>query len=786
AAQARGMVVAYFEPTPRGGATLGRDLGSDANVRAAARRAALSGDATLTAPLAGDDELAGVLYLLPVYRRGAPHMTADERWTSLEGWVCMPLAPRAVFDGLLDESEDGIDFDLFDGDGPAARKLLHDEDGNLAGAPGAFGPDAYAGRRYERWLSIPVGGREWSLVVSTRPAFERELRADSAYGVLAAGLAVSALFALYVWSLATRQSRAMGLAETMTSEMRRAQESLAASEQRYELAVGGSTAGIWDWNVTTGVMDFSPRLHELLGLADDSAPTMEAWKELVYPEDREELAAALQLHFEAEVPFRVEARFRTQGDVWIWFELRGATMRDDAGRPVRMAGSMADITERRLAQSSLEEYTRQLDRTKGDLETHAQELATRTRELDEARRLAEEATRTKSDFLANMSHEIRTPMTAILGYTDLLLDATLSEAQRIDCVHTVRRNGDHLLTIINDILDLSKIEAGKMTIERIACSPVGIVEDVVSLLRARANSKGTELDIRWHGAQPERIETDPTRLRQVLVNLAGNSIKFTEKGGVTIGVRCERSPGALVFEVRDTGIGMSPEQLARLFQPFTQADSSTTRKFGGTGLGLTISKKLTEMLGGDIEVESEAGKGSVFRVRIATGDLDGVRFVDPAAHTESEPTAPLPSRTTAALAGRILLADDGRDNQRLISLVVTRAGAVCEVVDDGRKAVDAALAAEAAGTPFDLVLMDMHMPVLDGWGAVRELRSRGYARPIVALTANAMQGDRERCIDAGCDDYATKPLDKPKFLETCARHLRAAQSGTPLTSVDRE
>ena len=392
--------------------------------------------------------------------------------------------------------------------------------------------------------------------------------------------------------------------------------------------------------------------------------------------------------------------------------------------------------------------------------------------LTEARQRAEDASRSKSEFLANMSHEIRTPMTAILGFSETLLDPDLSERERIDAIQTIRRNGEHLLQLINDILDLSKIEAGKLDVERMACSPIELARDAIELMRVRAEGRGIGLALEIVGRMPERIHTDPTRLRQILVNLLGNAIKFTEQGGVRLKVRYvgEGTSSSMVqFDVTDTGIGMNAEQVARLFRPFTQADASTTRRFGGTGLGLTISRRLARMLGGDITIRSAPGKGSTFTVTIATGPLEGVKFVDPA--RLDAPAKSAATTATHATSGgeklancRILLAEDGRDNQRLISFFLRRAGAKVEVVENGRLAVDAALAAESGGKPFDVILMDMQMPELDGYGATAELRARGYRRPIIALTANAMEGDREKCLHAGCDDFATKPVDRGKLL----------------------
>ncbi|MFQ5412324.1 MAG: ATP-binding protein, partial [Phycisphaerae bacterium] len=411
--------------------------------------------------------------------------------------------------------------------------------------------------------------------------------------------------------------------------------------------------------------------------------------------------------------------------------------------------------------------------------------------LKEAGAAAEAATQAKSAFLANMSHEIRTPMTAILGFTETLLEPGLSEAERTKAINIIHGNGEHLLAVINDILDISKIEAGKLEIETISCSPIQIIADVCSLMRVRADEKGLPLRVEYDGAIPETIQTDPTRLKQILVNLLGNAIKFTDKGEVRLVARCDCSATVagrwadspmMAFDIIDSGIGMTPEQKAKLFDAFTQADSSMTRRYGGTGLGLTISKRLAEMLGGDIAIESEPGRGSTFHLMIAAGSLDGVKMIeDPssASAVNSEGAVGAgPGGAEQAKAGgapkldcRVLLAEDGPDNQRLIAYILKKAGARVTIKENGRLALDAALAASDEGSPFDVILMDMQMPVMDGYEATRRLRESGYAGPIIALTAHAMSGDRDKCLAAGCDDYARKPIDRKTLIETIRNHV---------------
>ena len=428
------------------------------------------------------------------------------------------------------------------------------------------------------------------------------------------------------------------------------------------------------------------------------------------------------------------------------------------------------------------------------------ELEATMNELALARQLADAANASKSEFLANMSHEIRTPMTAILGFAENLLDADQSDSEKLNCIHTIRRNGEYLLDLINDILDLSKIEAGKMAVEHRDCQPCGIIAEVAALMRVRADAKGLPFKIEYIGSIPETIQTDATRLRQILINLIGNAIKFTEVGSVRLVTRlvddAEDDRGGspkepcLQFDVIDTGQGMTVEQTANLFQPFMQADASATRKIGGTGLGLTISKRFAELLGGDITlVATKVGMGSTFRATVATGSLDGVKMLeDPMSATVVADTAnPVAQETRSDLNGlRILLAEDGPDNQRLISFVLKKAGADVTVEENGKLALDAALAARDEGEPFDCILMDMQMPVMDGYEATGQLREKGYTGPIIALTAHAMEGDREKCIKAGCDDYATKPVDRQKLIgliiEHADRHRQESESADTVSA----
>jgi CheY-like chemotaxis protein len=391
----------------------------------------------------------------------------------------------------------------------------------------------------------------------------------------------------------------------------------------------------------------------------------------------------------------------------------------------------------------------------------------RAEELERARAIAESSSRAKSEFLANMSHEIRTPLGAVLGYAELIASGGIGEAERAEAAAIVERNGAQLVAILDDVLDISRIEAGELVIESHPTDPRRLVDDVAALFAPRAAKRGVGL-VLDHGPElPALLSTDPVRVRQVVSNLIGNAIKFTESGSVRIETRGSPLADGLVrlsVRVIDTGIGIPESQQERIFDVFTQADGSTTRRFGGTGLGLAISRRLTRRLGGDVVVESRVGEGSCFTATFACAPLETPPAVD-------DVTAALPrTEPQAQLAGlTVLLVDDGADNRRLISTVLARAGAHVETAENGRVALERYDAVRAEGRRVDIVLMDMQMPELDGYGATRELRRRGADVPIVAVTAHAMPGDREACMEAGCDDYLTKPVDRRALIAICRR-----------------
>lgn len=422
----------------------------------------------------------------------------------------------------------------------------------------------------------------------------------------------------------------------------------------------------------------------------------------------------------------------------------------------------SEITERQKTANALKEAKNQTEQVNQQLQES----------IKQAKILAEEAqqaNKAKSEFLANMSHEIRTPMNAIIGFTDLLAETDNEDkAQQEEYLRLVRDSSHNLLSLINDILDFSKIEAGKLNIEKSKCSLNNLLESLESMMQAQAINKDIEFKIIEGSSLPANIMTDETRLRQCLINLTNNAIKFTEEGYVHVKVTLQdiKNKPYIQFDIEDTGIGIPKEKQKSIFESFSQADASTTRRFGGTGLGLTITKQLSKMLGGDLTLSSEEGKGSVFTLTIPVGlELKDQTPLD--RDNMKENFDQKLNFNEINFEGRILVAEDSKANQILIKSLLKKIGLEVELVEDGKKATQ-----KAESEDFDLIFMDMQMPNMNGYQATEYLRKKGYKLPVIALTAHVMKGDDNKCINAGCNDYLPKPINRVKLVNILRKYLK--------------
>ncbi len=748
-------VTRLLEPPGSDPVALGWDVATDAARRDAAERAMSTGEVMCARRAMDADELAGspcLVCFLPVYRGDLPSATEEERRRALLGWVYSAASIEQMLTGIAEAASGWVDVEVYDGAETVEESLRHASGQSWPGAVYRPIQERESAWIAHRRVAIDSAGLHWTLLLAPSPAFERALDHGTPIFLGVAGALLTVLLALLTWSMGSGRARALALANSMTAELRASEHAALTT-----LARLSSYRATLDRHAIVAVTDAAARLIEVNELfCRESGYSRD---ELVGADWRILNSGVHSRGFWSEMWRKLVA-----GDIWradvcnkskdgglFWVDMTVGPIRDAAGQIVGYIGVGIDITDNKRNE----------------------------RELVEARDAASAASRAKSEFLASMSHEIRTPLTAILGFADMLREdasAGASAAQRSEALDTIRSAGRHLLAIINDVLDLSKIEAGKVTVEQIEAPVLGILREVEELMRSRAASKGVALEVRLGTPLPERVMSDPTRLRQILMNLVGNAVKFTQAGRVTVSARAEEPitlGGAprLLIDVEDTGPGLTLEQERRLFAPFSQGDGTVTRQFGGTGLGLTICRRLAALMGGSVALaRTEPGRGSCFRLELPMIAAPGAAMT-----TALGALAPVSEAAAAPaqvrLSGRILLAEDGPDNQRLIGTFLRRAGAEVAVAANGRVALEMIEQGAAAGTPYDLLVTDMQMPEMDGYTLARTLRQRGSKLSIVALTAHAMTDDRAKCAEAGCDDYASKPIDRHALLATCARWI---------------
>ncbi|QDU80980.1 Aerobic respiration control sensor protein ArcB [Polystyrenella longa] len=519
-----------------------------------------------------------------------------------------------------------------------------------------------------------------------------------------------------------------------------ANEIMRENEGRLRIAAEAIRGVFYDYDLRSGVITRSHGLEKVTGYRIEDHPVVSKWwSNFVHPEDRTLLRKAIDRAISEggtlDCTYRLQHKLGHLIHVWD----QAIVLSDELGTPFKVIGCAVDISEQKKTEESLQQ----------------------------ARAIAEEANQSRGEFLANMSHEIRTPMTAILGHAEILVDH-LIDVDNLQAVETIRRNGLFLLEVINDILDLSKIDAGRIRLASERISVDDLVSDIRSLMDVRAKEKNLLLSVECAGKIPATIQTDGTRLRQILLNLLGNAIKFTERGEVKLVADFQPSLQQMQFDVIDTGVGIDPSQLELLFEPFMQSDNSTTRTIGGTGLGLTISRRLARALGGDVTVKSQPGVGSKFTLIVDCGNIDSIPLINPSFDISLDKAA---DHFSGSLSGTVLVVDDRRDILYLAARLIEEAGGKVITATNGKDAIELLEGTAADRSAIDVVLMDMQMPQMDGYAATRTLRARGFDKPIIALTANAMVGDRDRCIEAGCTNYTTKPLNSKELLSMIAQYL---------------
>ena len=720
----------YSEPVRRAAMEQARDTD----------RAALSGKVELVQET-GANVQAGTLMYVPVYRHGMPVETIAQRRAALTGWVYSPYRMNDLMSGLLQGWENSllksIDLEIYDGPQATPATLLYDSQANHV-------PEVHS--LFYQFRTISFNGHQWSLALD-RTTSPSGINYTNAWATFFGGLALSCLLFGLVLANNTK-ARTICIAQEHAAELKRRTTALQESEFRLKFAIEGAGDGIWDWDLQDNTMQFSKLYLAMSGYAANELPEYaDSWADSIHPDDRLCVQKNLHDYLEGHLnAYRFEFRQHCKDGNYNWVLCRVIIAgRDDAGKPSRLIGSHTDISERKQAEAELNNYYQ-----------HLEELVeARTAALSIAKQAAEAANKAKSAFLANMSHELRTPLNGIMGSSDMALRRT-NDPEQIIQLNNVKQSSQYLLGLINDILDTTRIEAYQLTTEQQAFSLPYAMQGVTNLVCGPAELKGLILSIFLSPDLPEWVVGDGLRLSQILLNLLSNALKFTAKGEV--GLRITRCGEEIHFMVSDTGIGMNPEQLARLFLPFEQGDSSNTRSYGGAGLGLSLSQNLARLMGGDITVNSIQGEGSSFLLHLPlTADPD--HFAVKVAGAD--------------LSGlSILAADDVEMNRLILEDLLVHEGAKVVTAKNGLQALE--ILEHAGVAAFDMVLMDVQMPVMDGMEATRRILLIAPNLPVIGVTAHALPEERQKCLAAGMVDVITKPINNKLLLLAILREVKAS------------
>lgn len=551
----------------------------------------------------------------------------------------------------------------------------------------------------------------------------------------------------------------------MIKTIKNRDKSLTESEERFSLAMKGANDGLWDWNMLTNEVYYSPRWKQMLGYEDNELENqLSTWEKLVHPGDLVIAHENINDYINGKTPiYEQELRMQHKDGHMINILSRGFIIRDEAtGKPSRMIGTHIDITTRKTYEHELHELNSNLENR---VKERTSDLENLNNELIAAKNIAEHANKTKSLFLANMSHEIRTPMNGIIGLTDLTLRTDLDKQQK-GYLENLKISSNNLLNILNDILDFSKIEAGKLELEIHTFDLNTVIENIISIYNVRSVEKDIKLSLDLSESVGKYVMGDSVRLTQILSNLLNNAIKFTSQGKINIIIDRKNLSDFVTFSVSDTGIGIPKDVQDKLFDSFTQADSSTSRRYGGTGLGLAISKHLVEMMNGKITLESEKSKGSTFSFTISL-PVSTTR-------TKSQVMPSLKNQPTVVKSNvldnkNVLLAEDVLVNQLVAKEIFTQAGLNVDIACNGEEAV-----AMAKNSQYDLIIMDIQMPIMDGYQATRIIRNiESYKlTPIIAMTANVMESDQSKCIDAGMNGHIAKPIDISNVISDLEKYFQ--------------